>query len=114
MPYVGYDLVVPSTTVLAEQTKQLRGGLNVKPSPYVTLKVEASRIVPTAAFSTAPALRFSVKSRTRSEGDDHEPTKLPSRPRRPGDHVHLRERAHASAEGDEIAVIVHRSNSVTA
>lgn len=49
MPYVGYDLVVPSTAIVAEQTKQVRGGLNVKPSPYVTLKVEASRIVPTAA-----------------------------------------------------------------
>ena len=46
MPYVGYDYVIPSTTVLQNQTQQLRGGLNVKPSPYVTLKAEVSRVLP--------------------------------------------------------------------
>jgi hypothetical protein len=45
---VGYDYVVPSTTALQSQTQQVRGGLNVKPSPYVTMKVELSRIVPEA------------------------------------------------------------------
>ena len=47
-PYAGYDYVIPSTTVQVESTTQVRGGLNVKPSPYVTLKVEVSRIVPEA------------------------------------------------------------------
>ena len=47
MPYAGYDYVVPSTTVPVERTTtQIRGGLNVKPSPYVTLKVEVSRLLP--------------------------------------------------------------------
>jgi hypothetical protein len=49
-PYVGYDYVVPSTTALQNQTQQVRGGLNVKPSPYVTCKVELSRIVPEATI----------------------------------------------------------------
>jgi hypothetical protein len=48
-PYVGYDYVIPSTTVLQNQTQQVRGGLNIKPSPYVTLKVEVARVMPTAA-----------------------------------------------------------------
>jgi hypothetical protein len=47
-PYAGYDYVIPSTTVQVESTTQIRGGLNVKPSPYVTLKVEVSRIIPEA------------------------------------------------------------------
>lgn len=46
MPYAGYDYVVPSTTVPVRANTQLRGGLNVKPSPYVTLKLEVSRLLP--------------------------------------------------------------------
>jgi hypothetical protein len=47
-PYLGYDYVIPSTTVETAATKQVRGGLNFKPSPYVTLKIEGSRILPQA------------------------------------------------------------------
>ncbi len=46
MPYAGYDYVAPSTTVPVRNNVQIRGGLNVKPSPYVTLKVEVSRLLP--------------------------------------------------------------------
>jgi hypothetical protein len=46
MPYAGYDYVAPSTTVPVRNNVQIRGGLNVKPSPYVTLKIEASRLLP--------------------------------------------------------------------
>ena len=45
-PYAGYDYVVPSTTVPVRTNTQLRGGLNVKPSPYATLKLEVSRLLP--------------------------------------------------------------------
>ncbi len=44
-PYIGYDYVIPSTTVITEQTQQVRGGLNIKPSPFVTLKAEVSRVM---------------------------------------------------------------------
>jgi len=47
-PYAGYDYVIPSTSVQTVATKQFRGGLNFKPSPYVTLKIEGSRILPQA------------------------------------------------------------------
>ncbi len=46
MPYAGYDYVAPSTTVPVRNNVQIRGGLNVKPSPYVTLKCEVSRLLP--------------------------------------------------------------------
>ncbi len=46
MPYIGYDYVIPSTTIPVRSNTQLRGGLNVKPSPYVTLKLEVSRLLP--------------------------------------------------------------------
>jgi hypothetical protein len=46
-PYVGYDYVVPSTSTQTTATTQVRGGLNVKPSPYVTVKGEVARIIPT-------------------------------------------------------------------
>jgi hypothetical protein len=46
MPYAGYDYVAPSTTVPVRNNVQIRGGLNVKPSPYVTLKIEVSRLLP--------------------------------------------------------------------
>ena len=45
-PYAGYDYVAPSTTIPTRNNTQLRGGLNVKPSPYVTLKFEVSRLLP--------------------------------------------------------------------
>jgi hypothetical protein len=46
MPYAGYDYVVPSTSVPTRNNTQYRGGLNVKPSPFVTLKFEVSRLIP--------------------------------------------------------------------
>jgi hypothetical protein len=45
-PYAGYDYVVPSTTVPTRNNTQIRGGLNVKPSPFVTAKLEISRLIP--------------------------------------------------------------------
>ncbi len=45
-PYAGYDYVVPSTSIPTRNNTQIRGGLNVKPSPYVTVKLEVSRLVP--------------------------------------------------------------------
>ncbi len=57
-PYAGYDYVVPSTTVPTRNNTQFRGGLNVKPSPFVTIKLEASRLLPQskAVASDATAL----------------------------------------------------------
>jgi hypothetical protein len=46
MPYAGYDYVVPSTTIPTRNNTQIRGGLNVKPSPFVTGKLEVSRLIP--------------------------------------------------------------------
>jgi hypothetical protein len=46
MPYAGYDYVAPSTTVPVRNNTQIRGGLNVKPSPWVTMKLEVSRLLP--------------------------------------------------------------------
>jgi len=45
-PYAGYDYVVPSTSVPTTNNTQYRGGLNVKPSPFVVLKFEVSRVIP--------------------------------------------------------------------
>jgi hypothetical protein len=45
-PYAGYDYVAPSTSVPTRNNTQVRGGLNVKPSPFVTLKLEVSRLIP--------------------------------------------------------------------
>ncbi len=45
-PYAGYDYVAPTTSDPVRNNVQIRGGLNVKPSPFVTLKVEGSRLLP--------------------------------------------------------------------
>jgi hypothetical protein len=45
-PFGGYDYIVPTTTLPVKANAQIRGGLNVQPSPYITLKVEAVRILP--------------------------------------------------------------------
>jgi hypothetical protein len=48
-PYVGYDAIEPNSVVHVENMKQYRFGLNVKPSPWVTTKLEVVRVVPDAA-----------------------------------------------------------------
>jgi hypothetical protein len=55
MPYAGYDYVVPSTTIQTRNNTQIRGGLNVKPSPYVTLKLEVSRLLPESKYIASDA-----------------------------------------------------------
>jgi hypothetical protein len=55
MPYAGYDYVVPSTTVQTRNNIQIRAGLNVKPSPYVTLKLEVSRLLPESHYVASNA-----------------------------------------------------------
>lgn len=45
-PYAGYDRIVPSTTFPLKSNTQIRAGLNVRPSPYVTLKLEGTRLLP--------------------------------------------------------------------
>ena len=54
-PYVGYDYVVPSTTAPVRTNTQIRGGLNVKPSPYATIKLEVSRLLPDNASIASDA-----------------------------------------------------------
>jgi hypothetical protein len=48
-PYVGYDAVLPSTTVSTYGFVEYRGGLNFKPSPFITVKVEGARVYTTAS-----------------------------------------------------------------
>ncbi len=48
-PYVGADFVTPSTTETVRSNHQYRAGINVKPSPYVTLKLEVARWLPNTA-----------------------------------------------------------------
>lgn len=54
-PYAGYDYVVPSTTEPVRANTQIRGGLNLKPSPWVTLKLEASRLLPENKYVASDA-----------------------------------------------------------
>jgi len=52
-PYAGADFVVPSTSQTIRNNHQYRAGLNFKPSPYVTLKVEGARwIADTSALGS--------------------------------------------------------------
>lgn len=47
-PYAGYDRLQPNSNVATTDMDQYRVGLNVKPSPFVTGKVELLRIDPKA------------------------------------------------------------------
>ena len=47
-PYAGFDEIRPNGNVITENMKQYRVGLNIKPSPWATMKFEAVRIVPDA------------------------------------------------------------------
>jgi len=48
-PYAGFDFVTPSTTETVRNNHQYRAGINVKPSPYVTLKFEVARWISNTA-----------------------------------------------------------------
>jgi hypothetical protein len=48
-PYAGFDFVTPSTSETVRSNHQYRAGINVKPSPYVTLKFEAARWISNTA-----------------------------------------------------------------
>ncbi len=47
-PYIGFDRIEPNNVAPVQNNKQYRFGLNVKPSPWVTTKLEAVREVPEA------------------------------------------------------------------
>jgi hypothetical protein len=47
-PYVGADHLSPDETTPELDMNQFRFGVNVKPSPYVTNKIEAMRVIPKA------------------------------------------------------------------
>ncbi len=47
-PYLGYDTIKPISTIPVQNMHQYRAGLNVKPSPWVTTKLETVRVVPVA------------------------------------------------------------------
>ena len=55
-PYAGYDLIMPSSELSSTITNtQLRAGLNVKPSPFVTVKLEVSRLLPKSPILASEA-----------------------------------------------------------
>ena len=54
-PYAGYDYVVPTTSDPVRNNTQWRAGLNVKPSPYVTVKAEVARVVPDSSLVASDA-----------------------------------------------------------
>lgn len=45
-PYAGYDRIVPSTVLPVKSNTQIRAGFNIRPSPYITLKLEGVRLLP--------------------------------------------------------------------
>jgi hypothetical protein len=45
-PYVGYDYIAPNSNVSTLNMDQYRGGLNLKPSPWLTAKAEVVRVIP--------------------------------------------------------------------
>ncbi|MGC4068234.1 MAG: hypothetical protein QM784_27015 [Polyangiaceae bacterium] len=45
-PYVGYDHIAPNNNVSTLNMDQYRGGLNLKPSPWLTAKGEVIRVIP--------------------------------------------------------------------
>jgi hypothetical protein len=45
-PYVGYDHIAPNSNISTLNMDQYRGGLNLKPSPWLTAKGEVIRVIP--------------------------------------------------------------------
>ena len=54
-PYLGADHLSPDQTMPYLDMNQYRLGLNVKPSPYITNKLEAMRVVPKSAETSSQA-----------------------------------------------------------
>jgi hypothetical protein len=61
-PYLGADHLSPDKTAPYLDMNQYRMGLNVKPSPYVTNKIEAMRVVPRAAEMASKAWSLYVQT----------------------------------------------------